>query len=77
MKLATVNRKLASLSGPYHRTGETWQSERDPSRCVNGIKQRPNGAEGTEQSKDSIRILRVAQVIKPYKAIALTRAIAK
>ncbi len=60
MKPATVNRKLASLSTLYRWAGETGQSERDPTRYINGIKQQPVAPKA--MSKQNLtRILRAAR----------------
>jgi site-specific recombinase XerD len=60
MKPATVNRKLASLSAHYRWAGETGQSERDPTRYVNGIKQQPVAPKAMSK-QDLTRILRSAR----------------
>jgi site-specific recombinase XerD len=60
MKPATVNRKLASLSALYRWAGETGQSERDPTRYVNGIKQQPIAPKAMSK-QDLTRILRAAR----------------
>jgi len=60
MKPATVNRKLASLSALYRWAGETGQSERDPTRYVNGIKQQPVAPKALSK-QDLTRILRAAR----------------
>ncbi|MBN1815230.1 MAG: tyrosine-type recombinase/integrase [Anaerolineae bacterium] len=60
MKLATVNRKLAALSALYRWAGETGQSERDPARYVNGIKQQPVAPKALSK-QDLTRILRAAR----------------
>jgi site-specific recombinase XerD len=60
MKPATVNRKLASLSALYRWAGETGQSERDPTRYVNGIKQQPVAPKAMSK-QDLTRILRAAR----------------
>jgi site-specific recombinase XerD len=60
MKPATVNRKLAALSTLYRWAGETGQSERDPTRYVNGIEQQPVAPKAL--SKQGLtRILRQAR----------------
>jgi site-specific recombinase XerD len=59
MKPATVNRKLAALSALYRWAGETGQSERDPTRYVNGIKQQPVAPKAMSK-QDLTRILRAA-----------------
>jgi site-specific recombinase XerD len=60
MKPATVNRKLASLSALYRWAGETGQSERDPTRYVNGIKQQPVAPKAMSK-QDLTRILRASR----------------
>jgi site-specific recombinase XerD len=60
MKPATVNRKLAALSALYCWAGETGQSERDPTRYVNGIKQQPVAPKAMSK-QDLTRILRAAR----------------
>jgi integrase/recombinase XerC len=60
MKPATVNRKLAALSALYRWTGESGQSERDPTRYVNGIKQQPVAPKALSK-QDLTRLLRAAR----------------
>jgi site-specific recombinase XerD len=60
MKPATVNRKLAALSALYRWAGETGQSEWDPTRYVNGIKQQPVAPKAMSK-QDLTRILRAAR----------------
>jgi integrase/recombinase XerD len=60
MKPATVNRKLAALSALYRWAGEPGQSERDPTRYVNGIKQQPVAPKAMSK-QDLTRILWAAR----------------